>query len=253
MDDREQFWINHYDSFDNGYNLSVGGNGCKGYKHTEEEIKKMRQIQHPKKVLQLDKDFSIVKEWDSCSHAGKTLGFYILGIKKCCERKDRQKTIGGFFWVYKDDFAKDDFDWSYFDIKKTPPRAVIQLDKDLNVIAHFDSIYQASKETGCRSSEIIRVCQRKRKTSRGYIFRYADTYTEEEKNKDTQIDFKKPKTLPPEKRKTVLQYTMDWQFIREYSSAKEAGGFLNLKPKNIQYCCAGHSHSSGGYRWKYKE
>ena len=36
LDDRERYYINQYDSYDNGYNLDQGGAGCPGYKHTEE-------------------------------------------------------------------------------------------------------------------------------------------------------------------------------------------------------------------------
>lgn len=36
LNEREIFWIAEYDSFNNGYNNSIGGGGASGYKHTEE-------------------------------------------------------------------------------------------------------------------------------------------------------------------------------------------------------------------------
>lgn len=36
LDEREIFWINFFDSYNNGYNLTEGGNSTRGYKHTEE-------------------------------------------------------------------------------------------------------------------------------------------------------------------------------------------------------------------------
>ena len=36
LDEREIFWIKFFDSYNNGYNLTEGGNTTRGYKHTEE-------------------------------------------------------------------------------------------------------------------------------------------------------------------------------------------------------------------------
>ena len=36
LDEREIFWISFFDSYNNGYNLTEGGNSTRGYKHTEE-------------------------------------------------------------------------------------------------------------------------------------------------------------------------------------------------------------------------
>ena len=43
LDDREKFWINHYDTYrSNGYNLTKGGDkGNKGYNFTEKQKKKL--------------------------------------------------------------------------------------------------------------------------------------------------------------------------------------------------------------------
>ena len=43
LDEREMFWISFFDSYRNGYNLTEGGNSTRGYKHTEETRKKMRE------------------------------------------------------------------------------------------------------------------------------------------------------------------------------------------------------------------
>ena len=106
LNDKEKFYIKYYDSYYSGYNQDFGGQGCSGYTHSEEEILKMRYIQNPKAILQLDKELNIVNEWISCSHAGKTLGFSARSIKACCNRENRQKTIGGFYWIYKTDYEK---------------------------------------------------------------------------------------------------------------------------------------------------
>ena len=213
----------------------------------------MRQIQKPKAVLQLNSNFAIVNTWDSCSHAGKALGMSIRGIKACCERKNHQKTIGGFFWVYKNDYESPDFDRSYFIIKARQPKRVGKFDLSLNLLEIFPSTSEAAKKIGCNSSSISDACLRKAKTIHGFIVRYIDFYTDEEKAIDTKIDFLKPDHSKNHVYKKVYQYSEDGKFIKEYSSAKQAAEELNLKTKNIQYCCNGHCKTSGGYIWKYQK
>lgn len=44
LDDREVYWINHYDSYLNGLNSDLGGNGRQGFKHTEATKLKLRLL-----------------------------------------------------------------------------------------------------------------------------------------------------------------------------------------------------------------
>lgn len=175
LDVKEKIYIKKYDSYRNGYNQDEGGAGCKGYKHTSEEIMKMRLIQSPKAVLQLDKELNIVAEWVSSAHASKTLGFYKMSIDKVCLRKDHQKSIGGYIWVYKDEYESGTVDWDYYlNVKEAQPKRVGQYDLSMNLIQIYDSISQCSKILNINTSEISMVCNYKRKTSHGFIFRFTD-------------------------------------------------------------------------------
>ena len=40
---REKYWIEYYDTFNNGYNQTKGGEGASGYKQTSEHKEKIRQ------------------------------------------------------------------------------------------------------------------------------------------------------------------------------------------------------------------
>jgi hypothetical protein len=44
LNDREVYWIAYYDSFNNGYNSTLGGKGAKGYKQTEHQRKRISKI-----------------------------------------------------------------------------------------------------------------------------------------------------------------------------------------------------------------
>lgn len=53
-----------------------------------------------------------------------------------------------------------------------------------------------------------------------------------------------------QKNRPVLQYTLDGQFVAEYSSINEAAKQTGVNQTIISYCCR---KSAGGYNWKYKE
>lgn len=54
------------------------------------------------------------------------------------------------------------------------------------------------------------------------------------------------------KRKPILQYDLDGNFIREWSHAREASEFLGINKRAIYGACTGRLKTSGGYRWKRK-
>ena len=52
--------------------------------------------------------------------------------------------------------------------------------------------------------------------------------------------------------KPVLQYSLDGEFIKEWSGAKRAANELNLNYTAINNCLRCVRHSSYGYVWIYK-
>jgi hypothetical protein len=52
--------------------------------------------------------------------------------------------------------------------------------------------------------------------------------------------------------KSVLQYTLDGIFIKEYPSAREASRATNAHWKNISNCCNGNKKTHLGFMWKFK-
>ena len=58
-------------------------------------------------------------------------------------------------------------------------KAVLQYSIDGKFVAYYPSITHASKELGCSTSEIAQACNGKRKTSRGFIWKYENGSTEQ--------------------------------------------------------------------------
>lgn len=181
INEREIYWIEFYDSLNSGYNLCEGGDGIRGYKHTEEEIQKMIQIQHPRAVYALDKEHNIVMEFPSASTAAKKLGIWARFIKSVANRINRQKTALGYIWVYKDEYDSGVVNWDYYDnYNRDFPIPIKQFDLDGTFIQEFDSKYEAQKHGFC-ASQICRSIKRPGITASGCYWIEAGTRVEIER------------------------------------------------------------------------
>ena len=55
------------------------------------------------------------------------------------------------------------------------------------------------------------------------------------------------------KSKSILQYSIDGEFLKEWGSAVDIKNELGFSNANICSCCKGNLKTSSGYIWKYKE
>lgn len=51
----------------------------------------------------------------------------------------------------------------------------------------------------------------------------------------------------------VVQYTLDFKFVAEYESSREAERQTGVAHNNINKCCKGKYYQTNGYIWVYKE
>ena len=121
LDKWEKYYICKYDTFENGYNLTLGGLGARGYIWTEEskgkssdsrkgiplseETKRKISISSmgkttSKPILQYNKDNEYINEFISATSASKITGISRTAIKNnlCCY----SKSAGGYIWKYKE-------------------------------------------------------------------------------------------------------------------------------------------------------
>ena len=54
------------------------------------------------------------------------------------------------------------------------------------------------------------------------------------------------------KSKPISQYSLNGDFIKDWSCSREASDFLGINRDSIRTCCIGKYKSSGGFIWKYK-
>ena len=53
--------------------------------------------------------------------------------------------------------------------------------------------------------------------------------------------------------RSVRKFSLEGEFLKEYPSIKAAAKETGLPHSSISFCCSGRYHTSGGYKWKYKE
>ena len=200
-----------------------------GIKKDKRVWKKQCASKDKKTVLQYDLNGNLVKEWVSLKSASK---FYKnTNISSCC--RGESVTASGFIWRYKDEFRDIDLDRLNYQKRK-----VSQYDLQGKFIRSFESIKEASSY-GFNEGNIQACCIGRLKSSKGFIWRYSE---------DLQPDVYKKKNV-----KSVLQFTINGGFIKEWDSIVCASKDLKIGGNSIVTCCKGKYKSAGGYIWKYKD
>lgn len=199
LDILETFYIKKFDSYNKGYNCTLGGEGTVGrvvseenrinlrnshlgYKHTEEQKEKIGNalrgksrdhgmiakaaLKRRKPILQYSLDGEFIQEYE-----GPTLikGIYAAGIIYCCKNILRQSQ--GYIWRYKEseDFPLKIEATGMFHIKGKP---VYQYTKQGEFVNEYNSINEASNMTDIKSSAIRNNLSGQSKSAGGYIWSY---------------------------------------------------------------------------------
>lgn len=174
LNELEIYYIGFYDSYNNGYNSTIGGQGISG-------------IQHPscKKVIQYDLDGNFITTFESGSLAAKTLGLKDASvILKCCNFK--VKSSGGFQWRFFNlDFIekieplkkRKENSIKYYGKDNKQSKTVYQYSLDKIFIKEWNSLSDIKRELGYDDGNICKVCNGKlpyygKKNCEKYIWSY---------------------------------------------------------------------------------
>lgn len=245
LDDKERYWISYYDCHKNGYNMTSGGqNGFNKKDWSDKERKYFSDIKNPKPVLQIDFDGNIVKEYWSIAQASKITGIDSRGIYSCCN-KGISKTVGGYIWIYKEDYSSFDLEY-HLDRKEKKP--VEQYDMDGNFIKIFEHGCQVA-EDGFLPSTINTCCNHKTMSAYGYIWKFKDDnsriinkeYCDEAKRKANSVKVRR-----------IYQIDDDKNVVNIFNSIREAArnGYC---ANPISKCCKHINEKYKGYIWLYEE
>lgn len=121
-------------------------------------------------------------------------------------------------------------------LKEILSKPVYQRKLDGTFIKKWNSIREISKETNYARSNITQCCKGKTFQAYGFLWSFKKDYIAKQKKR---------------KYKTVYQYDLDGNFIKEWKNLAEIEEELGYYQTNISRCCIGKSPSSYGYIWSY--
>ena len=137
LNEREKFWIAFYDSYENGYNATKGGDGGVGRLHRPKEL-----------------ETKIISRY--------------LEVKSCCQVG---KEFGYSRWTIAEILKNNNIDI----IPENTAKPVAQYNKDTeNLIRIFPSTKAVQKQLGFSDANIGKCCRGQRKTAYGYIWKYLE-------------------------------------------------------------------------------
>lgn len=177
LNDREQFYINLYDTFKNGYNQTSGGG--QNFEISDETRKKISDSHKGEKHPMYGKTHSNeTKEKIRQANIGKTP--WIKGKTLSDEHKEkiRQAHIGiTFSDEHKEKIGnahkgKTRSDETKEKIRKANAKQVDQYSLDGTFIKTFPSMIEIERQLGFSVSNICNCCNGKLKSAYGFIWRY---------------------------------------------------------------------------------
>ena len=274
LDDLEQYWIDFYDSCNNGYNLTLGGQGSPKYKvadilasfektqnitQTAREcgcsLNVARRIIHgeginfheqsdAKPIEAINPEtLQTIKQFTSIRDAASSLNVSPAAISAAL--KGTHKTACGYYWKEIDnqvEFAPI--------TPKMWKTAVCQINAETGeIIATYESASAAAEALGKDrkngGSQITAVCRKRKKSTMGFMWCY-------ENEKDSIIigNPKKIKTWGIPVDKIDLS---TGEIIATYDSAAAAARDIGCHSDAISRVIRGERKSSHGYGWRRHE
>lgn len=249
INDREIYWISQLNSFEEGYNLTLGGEGSKGkvYSTEEKEKNRAKSIGRNKPILQINREGKLVKEWFSCKEMSKKTDFLFSNIHDCLKLKDGYRFGYGFIWVYKDEYEKYGINLDLYvnDNHLHPTNKIYQINNNNKLVKIWEDIFQIIENNNkYKISSIYSSCGNCRKTAYDFVWVYEKDYSE---NINYKENFIKLRT-----NKKVFQYDKFGVLINTYQSVVIASEITNIGKTAIGACARGLQNSAGGFIWKYE-
>lgn len=173
-------------------------------------------------ILQLTKNFKVVKRWNSATEAGQVLKIPSTNITHAIRNNSHCKN---YYWIYESDYE------NIFTIKFKPiPCYIIyQLDDDKNIIKSYDYIKDAAAEFNVCDDAIGNAIKRHSKSC-GYYW-----ISQNDLNKINQIKWCLSKELSQKQGVAVKIQCISTNEIKMFSSKSEACRWLGYKSSSAIY------------------
>lgn len=165
LDDREIYWINYYDSYNNGFNCTIGGLQNRVFKRTNKFKKNLSNI--------------LKKSWENNDERRKNASERMLGENNPmfgktgnsnpAYGKDHSGENNGMFGKHHSEESKELNRKAHLGKNNKNSKAIICVETQ---IVYF-SQGEAKRLTGINDTSINKVCRGVKNTAGGYHWRYA--------------------------------------------------------------------------------
>ena len=221
LDEREIYWINKLDTYNKGYNSTLGGQG----KPLKYDYKKVAE-----KYLEL-RSYKETAQFFNCSHIVVKEACTLYNIPDFSNHLSEETIKEMFDWLFNNNFnvpeAAKKFNCStaavYYNLKKYGIN--LKSEQDKYIISSYKklgSISKTAKATGRCNKYISKVLK---------------------ENNIPRISHKITK-------QKIAQYDLSGKLIKEYESMSEASRELNIDIRLISRVCNGKANTANGYKWE---
>lgn len=158
LSNAEKSYIEQYDSYRNGYNSTIGGEGTSGFHWLESSKKKLSEslkkfFESAKGEAQIEHTISCIKGREVSKETREKIG-----------RGNKGKVVSEETRAKIRNYQLSNASSKYV--------SVLQYDLDNNLLNRFNSITEAAKSINKDTSHIVSCCKGNRKTAYGFIWRY---------------------------------------------------------------------------------
>jgi group I intron endonuclease len=230
--EREIYYIEFYNSYEDGYNLTKGGNNAE---HRGDKIYQIDMV-----------TLKVIAEYPTTRHASRAVDGDHTLIAKVCKREITNERYNisayGYYWCYVADYTSN---WSPLIRRESHSSGeeIYQLEErngDYVVVNCYPSILNASELLKLSHSAIWSCCNNGNYiTCGGFYWCYAKDYTPNWK----------PRENKSEKQKRRVRRIEDNMIFNSIAEAARASGIKC--PETITRCCQGKQKTAGGYHWEY--
>ena len=217
-------YIKQYNSYYNGYNLTLGGNTARN---------------SPKKIIIYNENGNIINTYNSAKEVSTLLNKSEAIIRSICRKEQLFLYVNKIRYIIR--YA--DYNLTEQEIKYIQSlnysKNIIQYDIKGNKLAIYESCKKAAEVLNCKDYNIRACCDRNSKyvniNNNKYIFRYNNDFVSKEDILKLCKDVYKIKAINSKTKKV----------IGIYNSYMEASKALNISPGSISNCCKGKLKSAG--------
>lgn len=154
LDEKEKYWIDFYNSKEDGYNSTPGGQNLTINRTINQKVSKYK----------INGEY--ICTFNSAREAAQAVGVDVSNIRRNCSGDT--KTCAGFRWAWGESTEKLE------ELKegRIKGRVVLQYSKEGQLIGQYKNVVKASKLTGINQMSIYNVCNKKQKTAGGFLWEF---------------------------------------------------------------------------------